>query len=170
MSWSISGSTSHGLHLLLLQLDALWVSSLQHWFCPRKLVSYSMYSTTSAWDLLWVCLLLLRNYVFRTLPTLASLCDSKLLSCSSFCLSVSINVPYSFSEVSTTTLGTHWQLYNWILTYRLYSFVAKSYRLQLLDFAFLPSHLDKTLSKWLNSVFQSPTCKDSNATYLIKCC
>lgn len=45
-----------------------------------------------------------------------------------------------------------------------------SYRLQLLDFAFLPSHLDKTLSKWLNSIFQSPTCKDSNATYLIKCC
>ena len=100
MSWSISGSMSHGLHLLLLQLDALWVSSLQHWFCPRKLVSYSMYSTISTWDLLWVCLLLLGNYVFRTLPTLASLCDSKLLSLSSFCLGVSITVPYSFSEVS----------------------------------------------------------------------
>ena len=36
------------------------------------------------------------------------------------------HVPYSFSEVSTTTLGTHWQLYDWILTYRLHSFVAKS--------------------------------------------
>ena len=45
-----------------------------------------------------------------------------------------------------------------------------SYRLQLLNFAFLLNHLDMILSKWLNSVFQSPTCKDSNATYLIKCC
>ena len=126
MSWSISGSMSHGLHLLFLQLDALWVSSLQDWFCPRKLVNYSMYSTISTWDLLWVCLLLLENYVFRTLLTLASLCDSKLLSLSSSCLGVSIHVPYSFSEVSTTILGTHWQLYDWILTYRLYSFVAKS--------------------------------------------
>lgn len=109
VSWSISGSMVSGLDLSLsLEDDSWFVSSLQHWFCPRNLVIHFTYNTTSNWELLWACVTLLRNHMFSTLIAQLVCYDAMMPAyCLRLLLPRLLNITYSSTEVFTTTHGTH---------------------------------------------------------------